>query len=67
MDHVAHLKRLGLRVDLKVGETICAGYQRKFAIDGVQSRFARTGFAGVAIFADSEGWYAMTLFKSNHV
>jgi uncharacterized SAM-dependent methyltransferase len=66
MDHAVHLKRLGFTLKLKTGETICTGYQRKFTIDQVQSRFAKAGFKDVETFTDDQNWYAMTLFKANH-
>ena len=64
-DHVANLKSLGLTLEFKSGETVCTGYQRKFTIEDMQSRFARAGFTDVETFTDDEGWYAMTLFVAN--
>lgn len=65
-DHVVHIKHLELTLELKSGETICTGYQRKFTIAEVQSRFAKAGFKDVEAFTDDHNWYAMTLFQANH-
>ncbi len=65
-DHVVHIKHLGLTLELKSGETICTGYQRKFTIAEVRSRFAKAGFKDVEAFTDDQNWYAMTLFQANH-
>ena len=63
-DHVVHLKRLDVVLELEAGETVCTGYQRKFTIEDVQSRFRRAGFADAGTFTDDQGWYAMTLFRA---
>lgn len=63
-DHVVHLKRLDVTLELEAGETVCTGYQRKFTIQDVQSRFSKAGFADAGTFTDNQGWYAMTLFRS---
>ena len=65
--HVAQLRRLGLILELKGGETICTGYQRKVTVDDIRSRFANAGFVDVETFNDDQNWYAMTLFQARHI
>ena len=62
--HVVHLKGLDVTLEFACGETVCTGYQRKFTIQDVQSRFSRAGFTDAGTFTDSQGWYAMTLFRT---
>ena len=63
-DHVVHLKLLDVTLELEAGESVCTGYQRKFTIQDVQSRFSKAGFADAGTFTDKQGWYAMTLFRA---
>ena len=63
-DHAVHLKRLGVTLEFKAGESVCTGYQRKFTLQDVRSRFSGAGFKDVATFTDDLGWYAMTLFRA---
>ena len=63
-DHVVHLNRPDVTLEFEVGETVCTGYQRKFTIQDVRSRFSRAGFADAGTFTDRQGWYAMSLFSA---
>ena len=63
-DHVVHLKLLDVTLELEAGESVYTGYQRKFTIQDVQSRFSKAGFADAGTFTDKQGWYAMTLFRA---
>ena len=63
-DHTACLKRIGLKLEFRTGETIRTGCQRKFTIDDMHLRFARAGFGDMETFTDDQGWYAMTLFRA---
>ena len=63
-DHIVYLKLLDVTLELEAGESVCTGYQRKFTIQDVQSRFSKAGFADASTFTDKQGWYAMTLFRA---